>query len=81
MYFKIIEFNEINEFNGETKQQSSGTAIDTKFVRPYACIFMDQVETEFFKTQIQQPLVCFRYINDIFFYLDSWKRKIRIISC
>ena len=53
LYFKIIEFNEINEFNGETKQQSSGTAIDSKFARPYACIFMDQVEIEFFKTQIQ----------------------------
>ena len=57
LYFKITEFNEFNEFNGETKQQSSGTAIDTKFARPYTCIFMDQVETEFFKTQIQQPLV------------------------
>ena len=28
---------------------------------------MDQVESEFLKTQIHQPLVWFRYIDDIFF--------------
>ena len=38
-------------FNGETKQQISGTAVGTKFAPPYACIFMDQVESEFLKTQ------------------------------
>ena len=54
-------------FNGKTKQQISGTAIGTKLAPPYACIFMDQVESEFLKTQAQQPLVWFRYIDDIFF--------------
>ena len=33
------------EFNGKVKKQISGTAIGTKFAPPYACIFMDQVET------------------------------------
>ena len=28
---------------------------------------MDQVESEFWMTQIDQPLVCFRYIVDILF--------------
>ena len=64
---KFVLQNNYFEFNGETKQQISGTAIGTKFAPPYACIFMDQVETEFLKTQIQQPLVWFRYIDDIFF--------------
>ena len=51
------------EFNGKVKQQLSGTAIGTKFAPPYACIFMDQVETEFLESQVYKP---FRYIDDIF---------------
>ena len=76
---KFVPQNNYFESNGETKQQISGTAIGTKFAPPYAYIFMDQVESEFLKTQI--PLVWFRYIDDIFFYLDSWIRQIRTISC
>ena len=38
---KFILQNNYFEFNGETKQQISGTAIGTKFTPPYACIFMD----------------------------------------
>ena len=45
------------EFNGKVKQQLSGTAIGTKFAPPYACIFMDQVETEFLESQVYKPLV------------------------
>ena len=33
------------ECNGEVKRQKSGTAIGTKFVPSYTCIFMDEVET------------------------------------
>ena len=35
--------NKFFEFNGEVKRQ--------KFESPYACIFMDEVETEFLKSQ------------------------------
>ena len=59
--------NNYFEFNGEVKQQISGAAIGTKFAPPYACIFMDHVESEFLKTQQHQPVVWFRYIDDIFF--------------
>ena len=48
---KFVLQNNYFEFNGEVKQQISGTAIRTKFAPPYACIFMDQVESEFLKTQ------------------------------
>ena len=58
--------NNYFEFNGEVKQQISGTAIRTKFAPPYACILMNQVEFEFLKIQQYQLLVCFRYIDDIF---------------
>ena len=55
------------EFNGDVKKQISGTAIGTKFAPPYACIFMDDLETKFLQSQSLQPLVWFRYIDDIFF--------------
>ena len=45
---KMAEFalkNNYFEFNGSIKQQLSGTAIGTKFAPPYACIFMDKLET------------------------------------
>ena len=48
-------------------QQISGTAIETKFGRQYACIFMDQIEIKFLRTQSHQPMVWFRYIDDAFF--------------
>ena len=64
--------NNYFEFNGQIKQQISGTAIGTKFAPPYACLFMDKIETAFLETQQLQPLVWFRYIDDIFFYLDTW---------
>ena len=45
---KMAEFvlkNNFFEYNGKVKKQISGTAIGTKFVRPYTCIFMDHGET------------------------------------
>ena len=65
---KIAEFvlkNNIFEFNGKVKQQVAGTAIGTKFAPTYACIYMDEIETKFLKTQELQLLVWFRYIDDI----------------
>ena len=59
--------NDYFEFNGKVKKKIWGTAIGTKFVPPYACIFMDQIETEFLKTKKHKPLVWFRYIDDGFF--------------
>ena len=47
--------NTFFEFNGEFKRQKTGTAIGTKFAPPYACIFMDEVETEFLESQELQP--------------------------
>ena len=58
--------NNFFDFNGQVKRQKSGAAIGTKFAPPYACIFMDEVETEFLKSQELQPFLWLRYI-DIFF--------------
>ena len=58
---------------GRLKRQKSDTAIGIKFAPPYTCIFMDEVETtEFLKSQELQPFLWLRYIDGIFFYMDSW---------
>ena len=64
---RFVLENNYFEFNGDVKKQISGTAIGTKFAPPYACIFMDDLETKFLQSQSLQPLVWFRYIDDIFF--------------
>ena len=66
---KMAEFllkNNYFEFGNKIKQQISGTAIGTKFAPPYACIFMNDLETKFLEGQHLQPLVWSRYIDDIF---------------
>ena len=67
---KMTEFvlkNNYCEFNGQVKHQISGTDIGNKFAPTYACIFMDEIEINFLQTQEFQPLVWFRYIDDVFF--------------
>ena len=60
------------EFDCTFYQQISATAIGTKFAPPYACSFMDYVETEFLKTQAIKPWLWKRLIDDIFFiWIDS----------
>ena len=59
--------NNIFEFNGNVKQQVAGTAIGIKFAPSYACIYMDEVETEILKKQELNPLVWFRCMIDMFF--------------
>ena len=45
---KFVLQNNYFKSNGEEKQQILGTAVGTKFAPPYVCIFIDQVESEFF---------------------------------
>ena len=54
---EIVLKNNWFEFDSSVFQQISGTAIGTKFVQSYACIFMDQHKTRFLETQILKPLV------------------------
>ena len=50
-FAEFVLKNNFFEFNNEIKQHISGTAIGTKFDPPYACIFMDKIETDFLKAQ------------------------------
>ena len=78
---KMAEFafkNNYFEFNEKVEKQISGTAICTLFAPPYACIFMDQAETEFLKTQKHKPLIWFRYIDDVFFIWTRGKETLSL---
>ena len=48
-------------------------AIGTKFASPYACIYKDQVEQKFLATQINQPLIWLKYIDNIFIWTHREK--------
>ena len=65
---KMAEFVLKNNYfeSGNKIKQISGTAIGTKFAPPYACIFMNDLETKFLEGQHLQTLVWLRYIDDIF---------------
>ena len=56
------------EFNMKIKQQASTTTISKKLAPPYTCLFMDKFQTSFLETQQLQPLVWFRYVEDISLY-------------
>ena len=76
---KMAEFvlsNNFFEFNINTLQQISETAIGPKFAQPYACIYMDQVEQKFLATQINQPLIWLRYVDDIFFIWTHGEKEL-----
>ena len=76
---KMAEFvlsNNFFEFNSDIFQQISGTAIGTKFTPPYACIYMDQVEQKFLATQINQPLIWLRYIDNLFFIWTHGEKEL-----
>ena len=49
------------KFDGKVFQQISATAIGTKFALPYACIFMDKVETDFLDKENVKPWLWPRY--------------------
>ena len=65
---KFVLSNNYFEFSEKVFQQISGMPIGTKFAPPYACIYMDEVETEFLQTQRFKPLVWLRLIDDKFLY-------------
>ena len=51
---KDIIKNNLLGFNSKFYKQS-GIATGKKFAPPYACIFMDYIETEFLKSQKTKP--------------------------
>ena len=76
----MLEFvlkNNYSQFNGNVKQQLSGTAIRSKCAPPSACISMDKVETDFLESKKLKPMVWFRYIDDIVFIWTHGKQELQ----
>ena len=75
---KFVLSNNHFEFSEKVFQQISRTAIGRKLTPPYACIYMDEVETEFLQTQRFKPLVWLRYTDDIFFIWTHGEENLTI---
>ena len=72
--FEMTEFilkNNFFEFETKIIQQISGAAIATMFVPSYACLFMDRIENDILDSELVNPWLWLRYIDDIFFI---WKK-------
>lgn len=76
---KFVLKNNFLEFNGSIIQQVSGTAIGTKCSPSCAFIFIDEVETEYLKTQESAPLVWLGYIDNIFFIWTQGEEHLKIL--
>ena len=59
--------NNYFKFGNKIKKQISGTTTGTKFLQSQACIFINDIETNFLEDQHLPPLVWLWYIDDIFF--------------
>ena len=67
---KMAEFvfsNNYFEFSEKVFQQILGTVTSRKCASPYACIYVDEAETELLQTERCKPLVLVRYIDNIYF--------------
>ena len=73
---RFVLENNYFEFNGDVIKLTSETVIGTKFVPPYGYIFLDELKTKSLQSQSLQPLVWFRYINNIFFIWINGKEKL-----
>ena len=69
--------NNYFEFSEKAFLQISVIAIVTKSPRPYACVYLDEVETEFLETQRFKPLVWLRFIDDMFFIWKHGKENLQ----
>ena len=70
---RMVDFvlkNNFFEFNGQIKQQIPGAAIGIQIFPPCMCLLIEKIA--FLETQELQHLVWFRYIENIFLYLDTW---------
>ena len=72
---EFILKNNFFEFETKTIQQISGAAIGTKFVPPYACLFIYSIVNDFVDSEIVKPCLWLRFIEDIFFIWTEGEDK------
>ena len=66
-------------FNNDVFQQiyATAAAAGPKFTPILACLFMDQTETKFLRTQSLRPMVGFRYIDAISIFEFMGKENLK----
>ena len=77
--------NNIFEHNTKFFKQVRGTAIGIKMAPPYAIIYLDELERGFLENYHLQPLVWWRYIDDIFMLWQHGEKELKkfldILNC
>ena len=63
-------------FQGKHFVQQTGTAMGTKMAPSYANLYMGHLEYRFLRETADQPLMWFRYIDDIFFIWTHGEEKL-----
>ena len=69
--------NNVFEHNMRYFKQLNGTAIGTKFALPYAILFMGYFEDNILNSLVENPLVWWRYIDDIFMICQHREEKLK----
>ena len=65
--------NNIFEYNTRYFKQKQGTAIGTEMAPSYPILFMDTLDQQFLQSSPLKLLIWWRYIDDIFVYLATWR--------
>ena len=71
---EIVLKSNFFEFDQKTFKKVRGTAAGTKFAPPYATLFMADLEEKIPNAFQEKPMIWWRFIDDIFFYLETWRR-------
>ena len=75
---EIVLKNNIFQFDEKTFKQVRGTAIGTKFAPPYAILFMADLEEKILSASEKKPMICWRYIDNIFFIWEHREESLEI---
>ena len=74
----VVLKNNIFEFDEKTFKQKRITAIGTKFARPYAILFMANLEEKMLEGFEKKPMIWWRYIDDIFFIWEHGEESLKV---
>ena len=71
---EVVLKNNTFTYKEKTLKQKPGTGIGTKFAPSYSILFMAELEKEILSEIEPRPCLWWRYIDDIFFSLGTWRR-------
>ena len=73
---EIVLKNNLFEFDQKTFKQVRGTTIGPQVTPPYAILFMANLEEKILNVFEEKPMICWRYIDDIFFILEHGEESL-----